>query len=153
MIKLQKNCAIFFGKDILGENKKVDRKKLGNIVFSSKEKMDMLTNITWGYMQEKIDEIFKENHEIIILDWALLPISKYWENCDIKILTMSEANERKIRVIERDGISEEYFEKRDSTSLDYKNLEFNYIYNNNYKNESMEKLVKVVSKHIRKMKN
>ena len=150
--KATEELCNLFGKEILGENKKVDRKKLGNIVFSSKEKMDKLTNITWGYMQEKIDEILEKKHEIIILDWALLPISKYWENCHIKILTMSEQNERKIRVIERDRISEEYFEKRDSTSLDYKNLEFNYIYKNNYKNESMEKLVKIVSKQIQKMK-
>lgn len=142
-------CDIF-GKDILGENNKIDRKKLGNIVFSSKEKMDILTDVTWKYMQEKIDKILDKQPEIVMLDWALLPISKYWEMCNTKILVISEQKERKKRVIERDEITEDYFKKRDAKSLDYKNLNFDFIWNNDYQKESMYELVKNISEKIRR---
>lgn len=142
-------CDIF-GKDILGENNKIDRKKLGNIVFSGKEKMDILTDVTWEYMQEKIDKILDKQPEIVVLDWALLPISKYWEMCNTKILVISEQKERKKRVIERDEITEDYFKKRDAKSLDYKNLNFDFIWNNDYQKESMYELVKNISEKIRR---
>lgn len=146
--KISKQLAETFGKDILNEDEKIDRKKLGNIVFSNKEKMDILTDITWGYMQEKIDEILEKKPELIILEWALLPISKYWEKCNIKILTTSEQDIRKQKVMERDKISKEYFEKRDSNSLDYTNLKFDYILNNNYKIETMENLIKEIGEKL-----
>lgn len=136
----QELCKIF-GTEILGENERIDRKKLGNIVFSDKEKMKILTDITWGYMQEKIDEILEKKPEVIILDWALLPISKYWEICNIKILAVAEQEARKNKVIERDKISEEYFEKRDSNSLDYKELEFDYVFQNDYQDKTLEKFI------------
>lgn len=118
--KIAKKLCEIFGSKILNCEGKIDRKKLGNIVFSNKEKMDILTEITWGYMQEILDNILKKQPEIILLEWALLPIdSKYWEKCDIKILMQSDDRQRKKKVIERDGISEEYFLKREAGSMDY----------------------------------
>ncbi len=123
-----------FGTEILDENKKINRKKLGNIVFSSKENMDLLTDITWGYMQERIDNILNKAHELVILDWSLLPITKYWEKCDIRILVVSDENERKKKVLKRDKISKEYLEKRESKSLDYNNIKYDFVWKNDYKN-------------------
>ena len=80
--------------------------------------MEALTDVTWGYMQEMLDEILKnENKSTIILEWALLPISKYWDKCDIKILMKANDIERKSRVMKRDNITEEYFFKRDKNSI------------------------------------
>lgn len=144
----QKLCEVF-GDEILGKDHKIDRKKLGNIVFSSTEKMDMLTQITWGYMQEILDEILEKEPEIIILEWALLPIdSKYWEKCDIKILMQSDDTQRKNKVMERDNISEEYFLKRDAGSMDYTAFEFDYVFENDYKTETMNEIVKAVNEDI-----
>lgn len=39
--------------------------------------------------------------------------------CDSKILVKSDDMAKKNKVIERDNISEEYFNKRDSASIDY----------------------------------
>ena len=126
---------------------KIDRKKLGDIVFSSKEKMDILTGITWDYMQRRVDSILEKQNGNVILDWALLPISKYWNMCNTKILCISELNERKSRVMERDNISDDYFEKRESNSLDYNDLEFDYTLENNSSNEKMEILANVIMKN------
>lgn len=139
--KIAKELCAIFGDEILSSNGKIDRKKLGNIVFSSKEKMDILTQITWGYMQKILDDILEKQPEIIILEWALLPTdSKYWEKCDIKILIQSDDKQRKNKVIERDHISEEYFLKRDAGSVDYTPFEFDYIFENDYTLETMEKI-------------
>ena len=143
--EISKKLCKVFGNEILGNDAKIDRKKLGNIVFSDKEKMNVLTDITWDYMQEVMDEILeKESGEIIILEWALLPISKYWEQCDIKILIKADDKERKNKVMQRDHISEEYFLKRDDGSVDYTPYVFDYIFNNDYTLETMEKMVNTI---------
>ncbi len=139
---ITKKLCETFGNQILEDNKKIDRKKLGNLVFSSKEKMDMLTDITWGYMQEVLDKILEKDPENIILEWALLPVDKkYWNQYDIKILIQANDMIRKNKVIQRDKITEEYFEKRDANSIDYSQFDFDYVFENNYQLETIEKIV------------
>lgn len=133
-----------FGNEILDEKGKLDRKKLGVIVFSEKSKMDELTEVTWGYMQQQIDTIISPDNDIIILDWILLPKSKYWDMCDLKILVTANDKKRKNKVLERDNITEEYFEKRDSASVDYSALKFDYVFENDYSKESIEKIINLV---------
>lgn len=143
--KISKKLCNIFGNEILGQDDKIDRKKLGNIVFSNKEKMNILTEITWGYMRKELDRILEQKPNIIILEWALLPIdSKYWDKCNIKILMRADDNIRKNKVIERDKISEEYFLKRDANSMDYSTFKFDFIFENDYQLETMEKIVKRV---------
>ncbi len=145
---IKKLCKIF-GKQILNDDEKIDRKKLGNIVFSDKKKMDILTEVTWGYMQEILDEILeKELGEYIILEWALLPISKYWEKCNTKILIQAEYEERKNRVMQRDKISEEYFLKRDSGCIDYTPYTFEYKFKNDYTEKTMDDFANEIRSHL-----
>lgn len=140
----EKLCEIF-GQEILDENKKVDRKKLGNLVFSDTKKMDQLTEVTWGYMQNVLDDILNKQPEIIILEWALLPIDeKYWNQCDIKILMKAEDDKRKNKVMERDKITEDYFLKREKNSMNYDQYEFDYVFENDYQIETMEKIVTIL---------
>ena len=140
----QKLCETF-GQEILGEKGIIDRKKLGNIVFSDKAKMERLTQITWEYMQEVLDErLEKENKEVVILDWALLPISKYWDKCSLKILVEADQEIRKQKVVERDHITEEYFLKRDSAGIDLSNYQYDYIFQNDYQKNTMEKFIEQI---------
>lgn len=151
--KISKKLCDIFGNQISGKAGTVDRKKLGDIVFSSKEKMDILTNITWDYMQIILDEILeKETGQVVILEWALLPISKYWEKCNLKIFMQSDDRERKNKVMERDHISEEYFLKRDEGCIDYTPYNFDFIFENDYMPETMEKIGKILNGKIEKEK-
>ena len=143
--KISEELCNIFGNTILNKDYKIDRKKLGNIVFADKSKMDILTKITWGYMERVIDEILEQNGKIIILDWALLPNSKYWDMCDIKILMQAEKNERKEMVIKRDSITEEYFEKRESKSLNYENIKYDYLFTNKYNEIEMKEFIKEIN--------
>lgn len=140
----QKLCEIF-GREILGEDKKIDRKKLGNLVFSDAKKMDQLTEVTWGYMQKVLDTILEKQPEILILEWALLPMDeKYWKQCDIKVLMKADDNKRKTKVMERDNISEAYFLKRDANSMNYDQYQFDYVFENDYQIKTMEKIVTIL---------
>lgn len=139
----QKLCNIF-GDGLLNKDGNIDRKKLGTIVFSDTNKMQILTDITWEYMEQELDKILLQKQQYFIFDWALLPKVKYWDMCDMKILVTSDDNIRKKRILERDHISEEYLQKRESAVLDYSTLSFDYIFNNDYTEETIDSFAKVI---------
>ena len=117
--------------DILTDNK-VDRKKLGRIVFNNKDNMQILEDITWKYMEQMIDNIIKDNSNVIF-DWMLLPKVKYFNKCNLKILLDINKEERRDRIIKRDNINEEYFNLRESSSYQYNYEDFDIVlHDNNY---------------------
>lgn len=126
-----------FGNSILTDNK-IDRKKLGKIVFSNKYKMKKLEKITWNYMENEIDNIIDSNKDkIIILDYILLPKTKYFNSSNLKILLDIPYEIRKQRVLKRDNITEEAFDLRESASINYDDYEFDII----IKDENIKKKV------------
>lgn len=141
---ISKKLCNIFGDNILDKTGIIDRKRLGNIVFSDTDKMQILTDITWEYMEQELDKILLQKQPYFIFDWALLPKVKYWDMCDMKILVTSDDNIRKKRILERDHISEEYLEKRESAALDYSTLSFDYIFNNDYTKETMNSFVEII---------
>lgn len=125
--KAKKRLVDCFGKNILINNV-IDRKKLGEIVFNSENEMDKLTDITWEYMQKEIDKILdKNNNKIIILDWQLLPKSKYFNKCSLKILLDIPYLIRKDRATKRDNINEEAFKLREKASYKYNKNHFDIV--------------------------
>ena len=139
----KKLCDIF-GNALLDSNRTINRKKLGTIVFSDTDKMQILTDITWEYMEHKLDNILLQKQQHFIFDWALLPKVKFWDMCDFKILVTSDDTIRKKRILERDHISEEYLEKRESATLNYSKLSFDFIFDNNYTKDSMDSFIEVI---------
>ena len=137
-----------FGNDILDENN-ISRKKLGNIVFDSKDKMEILSNITWKYMEIIIDNFISKNqNKIIILDYLLLPKTKYFQNCDIRILIDAPFDVRMKRVLERDKITEEQFILRDKNGLNFDNIKFDYVIKNDDKYKIKRKVRDIYDKSI-----
>ena len=120
----------------------VDRKKLGEIVFDSRNEMNKLSDITWKYMQIEIDNFLNlHKDKIIILDWLLLSNSKYFDMCDIKILLDIPYEIRKPRAMKRDNISEEAFDLREKASIEFNESAFDYVLKINDK-EIVKRLVK-----------
>ena len=141
--KVKDELINYFGTDII-TNYKVDRKKLSKLVFSSQLHMSKLTEITLKYMQSEIDNLIDLNKDkIIILDWQLLPNTKYLNKCDLKILLDIPYEVRKERVIKRDNITEEAFELRDNASITYNKNNFDCIITQNNQDE-IKRLVKLL---------
>ena len=133
-----------YGNDILNKEF-IDRKKLGEIVFNSRIEMNNLSDITWKYMQIEIDKFLVDNKDkIIILDWILLPISKYFDKCDIKILLDIPYEIRKERAIRRDNITKYSFDLREKASINYDPYKFDYIIKDN--DIDLKRLVKKYDK-------
>ena len=130
----------YFGTEVFNADGTVNRSKLGNIVFDDSQKMQLLYDATYDYMVGEIDKIIKAA-QITVLDYALLPLTKYYELCDIKILVEASGDVRKVRAVKRDGISLEKYEERDKNSLDYSPYTFDYIIQNDSDTSNLRKLV------------
>ena len=63
----------YFGAEILSKNKRISRKKLGEIVFSNKSKLHALNRMMWPLIIKKIKEqINKYRNKDIVIDTALI---------------------------------------------------------------------------------
>ena len=128
-----------FGDDVVKENK-VNRKKLGEIVFNNREEMDRLAEITWESMKVEINKFIKDNKDkTIILDWLLLSITHYFNMCDIKILLDIPYEIRKERAMKRDNITEEEFDLREKASIEFNKEDFDFVIETN---EDIKRMVK-----------
>lgn len=108
----------------------LDRKQIGDKVFNDRKKYKELVSILWERQQEIIDEIIKSSKDVVI-EFILLPKTKYWKQCDMKILCTCDTNIRKERVLRRDHITEVYFWTREEASIGYNMDEIDRIYNTN----------------------
>lgn len=70
-----------FGEEILLPNGEINRKRLGSIIFGSKEKRKQLDNLVQGKIRERIvkdkEQLIKEGKELIVLDIPLLYEKNY----------------------------------------------------------------------------
>lgn len=119
-----------FGNEVIKDGT-VDRKYLGDLIFTNRHTYKEMSDLIWDMMKHRIDHILS-THENVILDWILLPHSHYWKMCDKKILITADEEQRKEMVMKRDNISKEYLEKRDSASISYDDFVFDEIIYNKY---------------------
>lgn len=103
-----------------------DRKALGEIVFNNRDKMREYADLTFGLMCEVIDEIIA-THPKCVIEWILLPKTKYFNMCDVKVLCERSYENRMNAVLKRDGITEDYFKTRDKNSIEYNRDDFDHI--------------------------
>lgn len=135
-----------FGKEILGEEGKLDRTKLKEMVFSDKNKLSALNKLIHPKVKEEFKKI-KENaakNDIIIFDIPLLFESGMDKMCDKIILVFVDRETQIKRMFERDGISEELAVKiiDAQMSLEEKMKKSDIHINNNGTLEELEKKVK-----------
>ncbi len=134
------------------ENGQLDRKKLGNIIFKNQELLEKINNFAELEMVKIIDAKLKSiSQEYIILDYALLPLMKYYDKCSFKIYVKADDNVRKARVLERDKISEEYFNLRDNSLNFYDKISYDYLLVNNF--VELQKLGSEIEKIVQIIKN
>lgn len=135
-----------FGIEIL-TNDEIDRQKLGKIVFCSKQAMSKLEDITWSFMEQQIDNIIANNRDkIILLDWLLLPRTKFFYSSDLRILITAPLDVRMQRAMKRDNITEEKFLQRESSAPLIDESNFEYIINNISLNETQERVKNIYDK-------
>jgi len=99
-----KEVCEFFGNEIL-ENGEINRRKLGNIVFSDKDKLKKLNEITHKYILESIyNRMAEEESQVVCADGATLIESGI--DCHMMVGILADKEVRKKRIMERDGLTE-----------------------------------------------
>ncbi len=96
--------AAQFGEEYLRPDGTLDRRKLGNYVFSSPPALRLLNEITHRYIKEEIDKLIaKSNAAVFCIDAAALLDSSI--PYDRLLVVLADRDIRARRICARDGIS------------------------------------------------
>lgn len=121
-----------FGKDILMADGSINRKKLGNIVFSDHQKLLLLNQITHPEIIKKVKEIIafynKEHKKAVVVDAAILIEMGLYKHVDFIWLVVVDKETQLMRLIERDKLSRNDAQNRinaqitDEQRIEYANV-------------------------------
>lgn len=99
-----------FGEEILLEDRTIDRKKLGEIIFSHADKREQLNGIVHPAIRKAMlrqrDEYVQDGAKCVVLDIPLLFESKLTHFVDKTIVVYVEESVQLERLMSRDGYSE-----------------------------------------------
>lgn len=124
-----------FGTEILNEDRTINRKKLGQIVFGDDAKLQILNQIMHPAVKEYIKEQIRLEREkettLFVLEAALLLEEHYDEICDevwyiytceeirrVRLKESRQYSDEKINAIIASQLSEEYFQKHCQIIID-----------------------------------
>jgi len=100
----------------VSENGKVNRKKLGDIVWRDPDSLRDLNGITHKYIENEIDkrinDFRSQNEHTVAIDAIALIESGQKEKCDEVIGIIAPAEDRISRIMKRDGLSKKQAELR-----------------------------------------
>lgn len=128
-----------FGNCILDEEGCLKRKALGDIVFSDKNKLQILNHITHKYIYEEVvQRIEASKCDITGIDGAVIIGSPVEKLCECIVSVISEAEIRVQRIMSRDNITQkqavERINSQKSNIFYIENSDF-IIYNNSTRTE------------------
>lgn len=93
-------------------NGKLQRKQLGELVFSDKNALEDLNRITHSYVKKEILKLLADNPPFAVIDAIGLFEGELDSLCDITVAVCAPADVRIARLTQRDGITSEYAEAR-----------------------------------------
>jgi dephospho-CoA kinase len=117
-----KEIVRHFGEGILQADRTIDRRKLGDIVFADREKLDLLNRLVhpsvFREWHKRIEEIRKVQPDAIVLsDIPLLIEAGMKPMVDLVLLVYLPPEEQIARLVARNGYSREDAEKRIASQM------------------------------------
>ena len=106
-----------FGTDIMDANSNVDKKKLARIAFQDEDHQQRLNYVVHPHIHNAIDKSFNEildqnNHQLFIVDAALIYESGYDAHLDYVIVVTAQLKHRMERALNRNTLTREEILKR-----------------------------------------
>ena len=105
-----------FGEEVLNSDRTINRRHLGSVVFSDKERLRELNSIVWPKIMTKIREQIKDAEKkgcrVCVIEAALLLEAGWDEAVDEVWVSVVPALEAVTRMKDRSGMTEEEAEKR-----------------------------------------
>lgn len=106
--------------DVADNNYKVDKKKLRNIVFNDNAQLKKLEALIHPFLKKTLKQLIRRNHfcnDLFLIDAALLFEMGWNKYCDYIIVADVDYEIQKQRVMSRDNITFEDFEKINSVQM------------------------------------
>lgn len=134
----------FFGSEVKNDDKTLNRKKLGNIVFNNKEKLIKLNSLTHPKIHKdilnKIEKYKKLNKKIVVIDGALLIEGSYLNIVDKLLVVVCNEDVQLKRIKDRDNCTKEEALNRINSQMsqDTKKQYADYIIDNSSTFEELE---------------
>ena len=121
-----------FSDSILDSNNNIDRKKLGGIVFSNKNKLKKLQDITYYYIEKKTEDLINSTDKDVVIEAALIMRSNIYKLCNSLVFVNAKTSSILKRMQETRNISEHHARKILKMQRDVKNkkLDADIIVNN-----------------------
>lgn len=146
--KIKKQLLENFGNEIF-DKEEVLRKKLGEIVFKDKKKLEKLNSIMHPEILKEMRKKIKEIKEDVVFVEIQLLFEVGWESeFDLILLIWSKKNIQIKRILERDGRSKDEAINiiNSQISMDEKRKKSDYVIENN--DDNLEKLENKVNTFI-----
>ncbi len=111
---VKKSVIKLFGRDILNEQERLDRKKISAIVFKDDKKLEQLNSIIHPAIAMHFTNWLKEysSHKYILKEAAILFESDAYKQVDKAIVVVAPLELRIKRAMQRDNISPEQVKER-----------------------------------------
>lgn len=95
-----------FGKEILGAGERIDRQKLGKLIFNDKNLKEKLNQILHPLIKKVVmEDIDYYNEGLIFLDCPLLFETDFHKLCDLTVVVYVNMDTQIHRLMTRDGIT------------------------------------------------
>ena len=106
-----------FGTDIMDANSNVDKKKLARVAFQDEDHQQRLNYVVHPHIHNAIDKSFNEildqnNHQLFIVDAALIYESGYDAHLDYVIVVTAQLKHRMERALNRNTLTRDEILKR-----------------------------------------
>lgn len=140
-----------FGPGVLLENGEIDRKRLGEIVFSDPVKLEMLNSITHPRIRERIRELVSgiervDPSGLIVVDAALLIEGGLYREMTKVVVVYADELKQAERLVKRDGLTPGEAKKRIASQMPLKEKReyADYVIDNNGEpGETLERVRRV----------
>lgn len=104
-VSIRDNLIFYLGAEILNKDFKIDREKLGSIVYKDRHAMKRLEELVWPKVGERVDYLTSREKGIIIIEAPMLYESGMDKKYDKNILVVVDEETQLQRLRERKNIS------------------------------------------------
>ena len=147
-----KAVAAEFGQDILKPDGTLDRRKLAQRAFASRERTDALNRLVHPFVTARLFELLRGAEGIVVFDAPQLFEADADVICDAVVAVTADKDIRVNRIIKRDSLSEEQAMLRVNAQYgeEYFRARADYIIENNYDEESLRSQAEKVYNKLNK---
>ncbi|XP_047030218.1 bifunctional coenzyme A synthase isoform X1 [Helicoverpa zea] len=115
-LPLNRTISENFGREVITDAGEVDRKKLGQIVFSDKEQLNKLNQLVWPAVieeaQRRVRALGELGHRVVVMEAAVMVRAEWYKYCHQLWAVIVPRDEAIKRIQARDNLSAEDAAKR-----------------------------------------